>query len=214
MPRKKLLLLLGGHYHDFAGFEAFIRELFGLDGFDVEATYDPEDLLDLGNRDAVMLYTCHVEPPANPEDGLQYTTGISDEQTQSLIEWVRAGGGLVAAHSASTIRPDNLALKQLVGGRFVSHPPRFPFAIFPMEHRHPILKDLESFTIVDELYTQDYEDVDIHAVAVDRGVAHAMVWTRTEGRGRVVHVAPGHDATVWANPSYRKLMRQAVAWSC
>ncbi len=214
MPQKKLLLLLGGHYHDFAGFEAFIRELLGSEGFHIEATYDPADLLDLDQRDAVMLYTCHVEPPANPDDGLQYTAGLSDEQTQSVVAWVRGGGGLIAAHSASTIHPDNVALQRLIGGRFISHPPRFPFTVHPMEHRHPILADLEPFTVVDELYTQEYSDVEIHAVAVDRGVAHAMVWTRMEGTGRVVHVAPGHDAATWSNPSYRRLMRQAVVWSC
>ena len=214
MPQKKLLLLLGGHYHDFSGFEAFVRELFGANGFDVEATYEPADLLGLGEQDVVMLFTCHVEPPDNPDDGLKYTVGLSDEQTQSLLKWVRAGGGLVAAHSATTIRPDNDVLRRLIGGRFISHPPRFPFTIYPMEHQHPILDGVGPFTVVDELYTQDYANVDVHAVAIDRGMAHAMVWTRTEGEGRVVHVAPGHDASVWAAPAYRRLLRQAVAWSC
>lgn len=213
MPQKKLLLLLGGHYHDFGGFEAFVRELFGAGGFDVAATYEPGDLLDLRARDVVVLYTCHVEPPDNPDEGLQYTGGLSDEETNSLIEWVQAGGGLVAAHSATTIRPDNEALRRLIGGRFISHPPRFPFTVYPMEHQHPILEGVGTFTVVDELYTQEYANVDVHAVAVDRGIAHAMVWTRTEGSGRVVHIAPGHDASVWSEAGYGRLVRQAVDWS-
>lgn len=211
MPQQQLLLVLGGHYHDFAGFESFIRE--ALDGFEVRATYDTADLLSLGAYDVVVLYTCYVEPPQDPEDAPQYTAGISDDQIQSLVQWVRAAGGLVAAHSATTIRPENQELQRLIGGRFVSHPPRFPFTVYPMDRRHPITQDVGPFTVVDELYTQEYADVDVHAVAVDRGAAHPMVWTRAEGQGRVVHLAPGHDAAVWRNDAYRKLMRQAVNWA-
>ncbi len=213
MPQHRLLLLLGGHYHDFSGFEAFIRELLEPYGFGVTATYDPADLLALDKFDVVVLYTCHVEPPDNPEDGLQYTPGISNDETDSLAAWVRAGGGLVAAHSATTIRPDNENLQRLLGGRFLSHPPRFPFTVYPMQRRHPVLSGVGPFTVVDELYTQEYSDVDVHAVAIDRGAAHPMVWTRADGQGRVVHVAPGHDAAVWACRAYRKLMRRAVDWS-
>lgn len=213
MTPPDVLLLLGGHYHDFAGFEAFARRLLGPEGYRVRASYDPGDLRELGAVDVVVIYTCHVEPPDDPEQGLQYTAGFSDDETASLVEWVRSGGGLVAAHSATTIRPDNAELVRLIGGRFVSHPPRFPVTVYPLQHDHPVTRGLGPFTVVDELYTQHYTDVDIHAVAIDRGLAFPMVWTRSEGSGRVVHVALGHDASVWEDRTYQRLLRQAVAWS-
>jgi type 1 glutamine amidotransferase len=38
-----------------------------------------------------------------------------------------------------------------------------------------------------------------------------MVWSRSEGQGRVVHIAMGHDEKVWNLKPYQRLMLQAVA---
>lgn len=210
MPTR-LLILSGGAYHDFDAFDAFATELFEDDGYEVRVTRDPSDVAD-PNADVVLIYTCYVQPPSESGESFSYLEGIRDADSAALGAWVRDGGGLLALHSATTIRPSNTELKRLFGGRFLHHPPRYPITIFPLATEHPMTEGVGSFTVFDELYTQEYGDLDVHMVALDRGTAYPMAWTRYDGAGRVAHISPGHDESAWQNPSYRKLLRQTVQW--
>lgn len=207
----RLLILTGGAYHDFDAFDSFAAELFEADGYDVHLTRDPADVA-RPNADVVLIYTCYVQPPSDPNASFTYLEGISDADSAALAEWVRGGGGLLALHSATTIRDSNTELKQLFGGRFLHHPPRYPITVYPLATEHPITDGVGSFTVFDELYTQEYGDVDVHMITVDRGTAYPMTWTREVDDGRVAHISPGHDATVWTNAAYRRLLRQTVGW--
>jgi type 1 glutamine amidotransferase len=82
-----------------------------------------------------------------------------------------------------------------------------------MYEEHPITAGVEAFAVHDEFYVQAYDDtIAIHAIALDRGVAHPMVWSRSEGQGRVAYVAMGHGPEVWKLEPYQRLMLQAVEW--
>ncbi|MGC9400252.1 MAG: ThuA domain-containing protein [Anaerolineae bacterium] len=204
---KKMRLLLGGAYHDFEGFAAAVRPLFEADGYAVEATYDLTSLERLAAEeiDLVLMYTCFGAEAADE------TPNVA--QTEALFDWVQKGGGLLAVHGATVIPEDNGTLRDLVGGAFISHPPQFAFSVTPMAQPHPIIRDVAAFTVEDELYLHRYrKDVRVHMIAVDRGVAHPMVWTREEGSGRVVYVAPGHGLATWEHPAYRRLLRRAATW--
>lgn len=211
MNGKSILLLLGGTYHDFEGFAAAAKTILAADGHTVEASYDLDTLtrLDEGRYDIVLLYTCLTAagegdspPPAH-----------SDAQVEALVRWVRAGGGLLAAHAATVASQDKPTFEALVGGAFLNHPPPFAFTAYPLGHEHPITTGIEAFSVHDEFYVQDYDaSVHIHMVGLDRGVAHPLVWSKSEGKGRVAYVALGHDAEVWALEPYRRLLRQAAGW--
>ncbi len=210
--QKRILLVLGGTWHDFDGFTKAMTPVFEASGYAVTATYDLETLVHLHEGqpyDVVALYTCLG---GNSEEDAT-TSPFTDAQADSLVQWVRDGGALLAVHAATVAGQSNQALKALMGGAFKSHPPQFSFTVYPMSRPHPVIADIEAFAVHDEFYLQDYDDtVDIHMVALDRGVAHPMVWTKVEGLGRVVYVAMGHDAEVWTLQPYRQLMQQALAW--
>jgi type 1 glutamine amidotransferase len=212
MERKNVLLILGGTWHDFDGFAATMQPVFERAGYTVEATYELEALtrLDQIGCKVVLLYTCLTE---QQEDGRPATLKHNDAQVAALVEWVRNGGGLLAAHAATVAGQSSPALRALMGGAFVTHPPAFAFTVYPLYREHPITAGIEAFTVHDELYVQEYNaDVEVHAITVDRGVAYPMVWSRSEGRGRVVHVAPGHGPEVWSLKPYQHLMQQALDW--
>lgn len=100
-----------------------------------------------------------------------------------------------------------------MGARFLSHPPQFNFTVYPMSREHPITRGIGAFAVHDEFYMHACdEDIEIHMVALDRGVAHPMVWTKPEGEGCVAYLAPGHGPRVWESPAYRQLVRQTVMW--
>ena len=210
---KRILILLGGLWHDFDGFASAMQSFLGPHGFQVEATYNLGRLLHLDeNRyDVVLSYTC-LSPhrdghnDTNPE-------GLTKVQIAGLSNWIHSGGALLALHAATVIGESDPALGELIGGVFVSHPPPFTFTVYPVFREHPITVGIEAFTVHDEFYMETHTpDVDVHMVAIDRGVAYPMVWSKAVGQGRVAHIAPGHSLEVWQLAPYQQLLLQAIEW--
>lgn len=213
MNRKRVLIPLGGMWHPFDGFAAAMKSLLEPAGYDVESSYDLDCLARLpdGGYDLVLSYTSLSKHREGMND-----TGpeqLTDPQVAGLAGWVRAGGGLLAVHSATVVGNSDPAYEALLGGAFISHPPQFAFTVYPCVRAHPITAGVEAFTVHDEFYMQRYDaSVQIHMIALDRGVAYPMVWTRDEGAGRVAHIAMGHSELVWALAPYQRLILQAAAW--
>jgi len=139
--------------------------------------------------------------------------GPTDTQAESLAGWVQGGGGLLAVHAATVAGQTSPALRALMGGVFVEHPPQFTFTVYPLHGERPITAGIKAFTVHDEFYVQEYDDtVAIHAIALDRGIAHPLVWSKSEGKGRVAYIAMGHGPEVWQLEPYQRLMLQAIDW--
>ena len=214
MASRRALIILGAIYHDFEGFTAYVTPLLQATGFEVQSTYDMDELLILSQRgyDLVVSYT----------DFGQYRDGrtsvgaafLTEAQAQAWTDWVRTGGRVLGVHGATVwgTQPSPIQ-KALLGARFVEHPPQFSFTVYPVLPSHPITEGVDAFAVKDEFYMQEFEmGLDVHMVAIDRGKAHPMVWTRREGGGRVAYIAMGHNDQVWNHPSYTKLVNQTVSW--
>ncbi len=213
MPFARVLLLLGGEWHDFTGFASFLGALVEPEGWLLETAFGLERLNGLADApcDLVVGYTCFTRDPH--WKGPRGPAGMTDRQVKALADWVGGGGAFLAAHAATVAGESGPRYVELIGGEFVEHPPAFSFTVHPVYGRHPITEGIQSFTVHDELYIERLAaPVDLHMVAVDRGTAYPMVWSRREGKGRVAHVAPGHAAETWENPSYRRLMLQTMRW--
>jgi type 1 glutamine amidotransferase len=211
MTGKRILLILGGTSHDFDGFAQSMDVTLSEDGHRLEATYDRDTLTELDNHayDLVMVGTCLSAMSKKQDPALDYT----DAQVAGLYRWVKAGGKLLGVHAATTSGQLHPELAELMGGTFIEHPPQFSFTVYPLFREHPIIADINAFTVQDEFYIQSInDDVDIHMVAIDRGHAYPMVWTRPHGDGQVAYIGMGHDEKVWDLEPYQQLMRQAVAW--
>ena len=210
---KKVLILLGGLWHDFDGFANAMQVLLTPHGFQVEATYDLDRLLQLEEYqyDIVISYTCF----SAHREGYNDTSPVklTNAQIDGLTNWVRNGGALLAVHSATVMGESDATLGDLLGGVFVSHPPPFTFTVYPIYGEHLLTMGLDAFTIHDEFYTETHaSDVQVHMVAFDRGVAYPMAWSKTEGNGRVAHIAPGHFRAVWELKPYQQLLLQSLTW--
>jgi type 1 glutamine amidotransferase len=167
--------------------------------------------LEQAKFDLVLSYTClYKHRPGYDDRGPE---NMTDAQVRGLRDWVRNGGGLLAAHAATCIAESSPALGRLFGGVFVSHPVPFTFTVYPVSCEHPITSGIPSFEVHDEFYIQNYNpSVKIHMAAVYKEAIHPMVWSRSEGRGRVAHIAPGHFPAVWDTSAYQRLMLQAAGW--
>ena len=208
-----MLITLGGLYHDFDGFARVMKSLYEANGWSVESTYDLDVLSRLHEADyqVVLSYTCLSKN--TPEQEKPTPARFSDEQVRGLASWVGHGGGLLAAHCATVIGESNPELARLLGGSFISHPAPFTFTVYPVSDGQPIANNVPAFDVHDEFYIERCEpSVAIHMSADYEGATHPMVWSKLEGGGRVVHIAPGHFADVWNHPLYQRLMIKAVDW--
>ena len=207
---KRALLLLGGTWHAFEEFRAWLTPLLSACGYELQATYDMDALLRLEDVDLLVQYTSFGVHPRFPEA----VPGLTLAQAQALSDWVSGGGRLLGVHSATVIGPEpNPMQEALLGARFIEHPPQFAFTVYPVARAHPLLDGVEAITVHDEFYMQCYgDDIMVHMLAIDRGQAHPMVWTRTQGAGAVAYIGMGHSAAVWTLPQYGRLFCNAVGW--
>jgi uncharacterized protein len=155
-----------------------------------------------------------------------YTMGLSlgPEQERALQTFVEDGGGLVAIHGASGSFGNSAVWTRLIGGKFAGHAPGlFALPVEIVDPRHPIMAGVTPFTITDEEYTHTFpEGVDRHVLARfrerpagsrDPNGNRDILWTREAGKGRVFYSALGHDEKCWNDPTWQKIMVQAILWS-
>ena len=213
MSEKRILIILGGIYHDFEGFTSAVKPVLEAAGHSVEATYALDKLISLNEADydLVLSYTSLSRHREGQHD--THPENLTQEQTAGLAHWVRNGGAFLSVHCGTVTSKPNPAFKALAGGVFVKHPPQFTFMVYPMHREHPITAGIEAFSVKDEFYIQDYEaGLEIQMVAMHEGTAYPMVWSKRECSGRVAHIAMGHSKAVWDLESYQKLMLQTVDW--
>jgi type 1 glutamine amidotransferase len=81
--------------------------------------------------------------------------------------------------------------------------------------KHPVTSGLTDFEILDEVYG----DVEIlPSVKPLLSTTHPksmryVAWINRYGKSDVICIQLGHGPTAYANPNFKKLVRQAIEWS-
>lgn len=166
---------------------------------------------DLTAFDAVVLY--------------YHAKAISPSALEALDRFVRGGGGILAVHSATASFKQTPRYTDILGGRFVGHPPVGPVEIRAAAGADEIFGVIDPFIVTDEAYRHDLrDDIRVHFVA--RPVAGAaeeapFVWTRRGAAasanhlyGRICYVGAGHCASSLHHPSVISILRAGLAWVC
>jgi len=209
-----------GYRHDVIPLsEAILTQLGRNSGaFEVIATEDLSDFSTgkLDRYSAVMFYTSGEIP-------------MSAVQKTALLDFVRAGRGFLGFHSATDTFytwPDYL---DLVGGYFNGHPWHQGVTIDVADAADPLVAFLgNSLQLNDEIYQisdfdyrgsrvllrLDQNSVDLNKAGVhQRFYGWPLAWKRFFGEGRVFYSALGHEASVWQDPRYQRILTNAVLWS-
>ena len=228
MARPKVLVLVGGaHYHDAPEHRPLIQGLIAESGkFDVTMTDDLGVLTQASLADyaAIVNYTTFLEPPP--------------EQVAPLIAAVDSGKGYLALHSGTATFWSSPAYLEMIGCRFLSHPPIKRFAVKIHDRTHPITAGVDDFDTVDELFILGYNSADFVTLAAElakgrprselrelgagplpadvrllaSAEGHPMVYTRTFGKGKVYVNGLGHDGRTINHPAFRRLISQGLDW--
>lgn len=134
----------------------------------------------------------------------------------ALLRFVRAGGGILATHSAADAFARTWpAYGAVLGGRFSHHGPIRPERLVVSDRGHPATRGLPArLTITEEFYEFSDRPRRRAHVLVRRSARgdHPLVWCRTEGRGRVFYDALGHRIETWSDPRQRRLVRGGLEW--
>jgi len=209
-----------GYRHDVIPLsKAILTQLGSNSGvFEVTATEDTSEFSteNLKRYAAVMFYTTGELP-------------MSGAQKTALFDFVRSGRGFLGVHSATDTFytwPDYL---DLVGGYFNGHPWHQAVTIEVVDPGDPVVAFLGNFLqIEDEIYQisdfdyrgshvllrLDPSSVDLGKTGVhQRFYGWPLAWKRFYGQGRVFYTALGHEASVWQDRRYQRMLTNAILWS-
>jgi len=199
--------------------KAILTQLGNNSGaFEVTATEDTSEFSteNLKSYAAVMFYTTGELP-------------MSASEKTALLDFVRSGRGFLGVHSATDTFytwPDYL---DLIGGYFNGHPWHQTVTIEVADPSDPLVAFLgHSLQVEDEIYEiSDFDyrgshvllrldpgSVDLSKPGVHRRFyGWPLAWTRSYGEGRVFYTALGHEASVWQDARYQRMLTNAILWS-
>ena len=137
---------------------------------------------------------------------------VTEAVQQAFVDDVRQGHGLLVVHSG-TVYAEKPVLRALIGGAFMRHPAQCPVTMEP-KPGHPLTAGSTAFTLVDEHYVMALDDTqaDVFMTTTSEHGTQPGGWTRTEGKGRVCVLTPGHNVEVWQHPSFQALLINGLRW--
>jgi type 1 glutamine amidotransferase len=139
---------------------------------------------------------------------------LTVEAQHEFQHYLHAGHGLVVLHSGTAGYKERPVMRVLTGGMFLHHPDQCPVSMIPKTDC-PVTSGAVSFTVQDEHYFMALDDPQAEVFLQSRsthGIQPAG-WARSEGRGRVCVLTPGHHAEVWRHPMFQILLRNALHWA-
>ena len=131
----------------------------------------------------------------------------------AFVEYVRRGNGLLAIHSGTAGYQETPVLRNLLGGVFTHHPEQCAVTV-ELQTDHPLTANSSSFTLKDEHYFMAMDDSQVEVFATTRSEhgEQPACWRRSEGKGHVAVLTPGHNLEVWLHSSYQALLLNTVRW--
>lgn len=198
------LVLVGGKHHDQPGAREALREALTSRG-GVRLTIT-EDLSMLAN------------PSMTEYDVLvNYTTGatLTPEEERGLLDFVSGGKGFAGIHCATVTFRESAAYDEMIGSRFIKHPPFGPVNVSITDADHPITHGIGAFSVLDELYVLDCDPRHVHLLArVSAGeVDQPCTYTKQYGQGRVFYTSLGHDPRCFISEDFRTIVHRGLRWA-
>lgn len=212
-PVKCLLMGLGPHGEAVMG-EALEDIKAKYPSVAITASEDLEALRieNLKNYDVLMLIALKVEN-GNPPDFVK----------QGIVDFLKAGGGLVVTHFAVANVQEWRESIDLFGAMWASgkstHGPYHPFRVDVRDEAHPIVEGVTPFTTNDELYYNLLMRPDVHVIMTaneeraGHTIAQPMLTTHYAYNARCVYFALGHDVPSTQPVQFRKILVQSIEWA-
>ncbi len=201
-------LVVGGRWHDFDYARARLIEALARRG--VTAVSRDAWPGRLGSGDVLVTYTCDLRP--------------DDRAQRLLVDFVDGGGRWLALHGSNAAieppepgadrvftTPDVLGrVPEVLGSRFLGHPPMAPYQVEVADPSHPLVAGIDAFETRDELYVSElYPPLQVLLHARFSGACPSfadgdtvddeprpVLYLRAFGQGEVTYLTLGHCRTL------------------
>jgi len=204
----KILILCDDKYHPAQTVRAGLAYLesagYDMDWIEDARYFEPDDL---------GAYPVTVLSKSNNISSQDETTWMIDAVQEAFAAYVQDGNGLLAIHSGTAGYESTPKLRSLLGGVFLQHPAQCPVTVQPIDG-HPLTAGSSAFTLQDEHYLMALDDdqADVFLTTISEHGQQPGGWRRTEAKGRVCVLTPGHNLPVWLHPAYQALIANALKW--
>jgi len=150
---------------------------------------------------------------------------------KSLVDWVNAGGGIVAFHFAIGGNGHWPEFKELLGASYWGHPWNEEVGVKVEEPDHPLVAAFggKDFRLTEEIFqfNTPYDRkkqrvlLSLDVAKTNMGVKwierkdndFALAWVRAQGKGRVFYTAFGHRAEIFWNPTMLRFYLDAIQFA-
>lgn len=241
MPRKDVLLITGGRYHDidFARLE-LLQFLAEHEHLRVTVAGDYANTGAIDAADILLTYTCGVVP--------------ENIQIAALRAFLARGGRWFALHGTNSLLqldgdkpvvcPSLPAeFRQMLGSQFMAHPAPGRFKVRNTAPDHPLVAGIDTFFVEDEHYLQDHDPENIvlletrfsgRTTLFERADwpdgTHQVMYLRDHAPGAVLYLTLGHargrydmrplseaypfvERGSWGHPVFETLLRRGIQWA-
>jgi type 1 glutamine amidotransferase len=206
--RRRVLVLCGDRWHPA---EIVRQGLAGLADGEFEFAFSEDEtpwVHELKNGCPLL-----VVAKANHRNATDHRAWLTPENQLEIRRFVQRGGGLLVIHGGIAGYDDLLMMRETTGGVFLRHPAPGPVAVRPAA-AHPVTRGVNAFTVPDEHYFVVMDDLraDVFLHSHSAHGRQPAGWTRTDGRGRVCVLTPGHNVEMWQHPEFQRLLRNGLDW--
>lgn len=142
------------------------------------------------------------------------------QRAADVDAFLERGGGLTFIHWAVDGRDNAPDFAKRIG--LASRGGKIKFRHGPLdisfakEPQHPVARNLEKLSLVDESYWQLIGELPkerVIATAVEDKEPRPLFWSLEHGKGRVFVSIPGHYSWTFDDPLFRVVLLRGIAWS-
>ncbi len=213
------LVLIGDNYHPPNYIPPSLNPVLQKIGMPARFIYDVTKL-NAKNLKGIRLLIILRDGMNWPEPGGENMFWLTEEQEEAIAEFVGNGGGFLALHNSTALKrlDDKPSLyRDVLGSSYNGHGPGDEkFDVKVVKTDHPVTAGVKDYVAVDERHTPiiHADDITLLVEAVSGDKTSVNGYVRTYGKGRVCHLANGHNLDVLQNPEMQKLMANAALWCC
>lgn len=248
--RIDVYLICNAAFHDtnFARLE-LLKLLAEHDDVMVRVGEDYRDIEAIQHAQLLITYTCNLCPTPTEQIGLQQFLQSGKKwfalhATNALIEFVGETvevDGIKIPGKADT--PDKAPLlMELLGSRFIAHPPQQKFQVTVSTPEHPLVRGIKAFEVYDEPYYCAYHGEVLPLLSAryttkakgyvredwDEDKPRTQFYVHPYRTGEVLYLTLGHcrgkydmqpfmevcpvERCAWELPVYYELLRRGIRW--
>lgn len=212
----RVLVVRGGHPYDTPAFEKMCLRLKGIKA----------DLVLTAHFDAMKTKSITTNYDAILFLNQNKFYEESKRNKEKYVALTKEGIGMVFLHFTLSSQPNWDQYHDIVGGKWFlrkftkdksqvsTYFTDLTVNIKVLDSQHPVTKGIKDFIMTDVFYGNIYMKPEVHALlgAENTDLAPAIAWTHKYNAAKIVYIMPGYSTKAFENPSYKKLVANALKY--